>query len=82
MITELILGIFFDIIMGFFSLLPAFDWIVPTSWVGFVQDAMSVVGYLLPMGTVQSIISLIFTFIIFRAVMALIRLIRDFLPII
>ncbi len=66
MILETILDVVFSGIIGLLELLPAFDWAVPTEWVGFLTDALSVVLYFLPVSTIKSLFSLIIVITVFR----------------
>lgn len=82
MITEFFLNIIFNIAYGALSILPDFNWTVSASWTGFIQDAMSVVSFFLPMGTVTAIISLICGLISIRVVIAIVKTIWDLLPLV
>ncbi len=82
MITEFILNIVFNLVMGFLQVLPAVDFVVPTEWVAFFTDSVRVVCFLLPIGTVKSILTLVVGFTVFRIVIALIKTIWDLLPIV
>lgn len=80
MITEFFLNIVFGISSGILSLAPDISWNPDTSAFAYVRDILSVVGYLLPMGTVRTIISLIISITILRVFIALGKTLWDLLP--
>ena len=80
MITEFFLNIVFNIVSGFFSLLPDFSWSVETSSFSYMMSIFQVAGYMFPWGTVVAIVGLIVGLSIFRIVIAFIKSIWDLLP--
>lgn len=82
MIGEFLLSIVFTCAAGFFSIAPDISWNVDTGAFTYVRDILSVVGYLVPMGTVRQIVVLIVAITIFRCAIALGKTIWDLLPIV
>lgn len=80
MITEFILNIIFNIVSGFFNLLPDVTWSVETSAFQYFMSILQIAGYMFPWGTVVSIATMIFALSIFRVVIAFIKAIWDLLP--
>lgn len=80
MITEFFLDIVFGITSGILTLAPDISWSVDTTAFTFVRDILSIVGYLLPMGTVIAIVDLIIAITIFKVFIALGKTIWDLLP--
>lgn len=79
MITEKLIDFFFGITSKLFGLLPDITWTVDTNAASYLRDALDMICYLLPINTVKAIGALVLGISIFRAWMALIRLIREFL---
>lgn len=80
MISEFFLNIVFNIVSGFFGMLPEFSWSVETSAFQYFLSILQVAGYMFPWGTVVAICSLIVGLSIFRVVIAFIKAIWDLLP--
>lgn len=80
MISEFFLNIIFNIVSGFFGMLPEFSWSVETSAFQYFLSILQVAGYMFPWGTVVAICSLIVGLSIFRVVIAFIKAIWDLLP--
>lgn len=80
MITEFFLDIVFGITSGILSMAPEISWSVDTSAFTYVRNILSVVGYLLPMGTVVAIVDLIIAITVFKVFIALGKTIWDLLP--
>ena len=80
MISEFLLNIVFNIVSGFFGMLPEFSWSVETSAFQYFLSILQVAGYMFPWGTVVAICSLIVGLSIFRVVIAFIKSIWDLLP--
>lgn len=80
MISEFFLNIIFNIVSGFFGMLPEFSWSVETSAFSYFLSILQVAGYMFPWGTVVAICSLIVGLSIFRVVIAFIKAIWDLLP--
>ena len=80
MITEKILDFFFALGKLLLKLLPDVSWNVNSgAWQG-AKKVLDGVCYFLPLGTITAIISLIISIALFRAFIALIKLIKSFLP--
>ena len=82
MIGEFLLNIVFNIVSGFLSLLPSIDFSVDSTVFEYFLGIVRVAGYMLPMGTVSAILSLIVNLTIFRIVIAFIKTIWDLLPVV
>lgn len=80
MISEFFLNIAFNIVSGFFGMLPEFSWSVETSAFEYFLTTLKVAGYMFPWSTVVAICGLIFGLSIFRIVIAFIKAIWDLLP--
>ena len=80
MITEFFLNIVFNALTRMLEMLPEITWDPNTTALTFINDVISVVCYMLPMGTVRAIINLIITLTIFRIVIAIPKTIWDLLP--
>ena len=80
----MIAKLFFDgaIFIGrfFLGLLPDIGFSVPSGVWGAAADCVNMVGYLLPVGTINAIIGLLVDIAIFRIGVAFIRFILDVLP--
>ncbi|MBQ7129896.1 MAG: hypothetical protein IJO21_02490 [Oscillospiraceae bacterium] len=80
----MIAKLFFDgvIFVGrfFLGLLPDIGFTVPSGVWGAAADFVNMIGYLLPVGTINAIIALMVDIIIFRIGVAFIRFILDVLP--
>ena len=81
MISEFMMNIVFSILTGLLSLLPNISWDVNSGAVGTFMDVISCVTYMLPMGTVIAITSLVVSLMVFRIVIAIIKTIWDLLPV-
>ena len=80
MIVELLLNMAFGIAHGVLSLAPDISWSPDTSAFTYVHDILSVVCYLLPMGTVRTIVALLISLLMIRIFIAFIRFILQFIP--
>ena len=80
MISEFFLNIIFNIVSGFFSMMPDVTWSVDSSAFNYFMSILQVAGYCFPWGTVVAIVSLIISLSIFRVVIAFIKGIWDILP--
>lgn len=80
MIVETIFNLLFAILENFLDMLPDVSWQVDGSFLEVFFDVLRMVCYLLPMGTVIKIISIIIVVNIFRVVIAFIKSIWDLLP--
>lgn len=82
MIIETMLDIVFRIVEGVLSILPNFSWSVENSFFSSALDLLRVACYLLPMGTVVSIITIINLLLIFRIAISIIKTIWELLPLV
>lgn len=80
MISEFMLDIVFNIVSGMFSMLPEVSWSVDSSAFEFLLSFIRCIAYLLPWGTVTSIVGVILALSIFRIVIAIIKAVWDLLP--
>ncbi len=80
MITEKLIDILFAVTSGLFSILPDVSWDVNTSAFEYLRSVLEMVCYLIPLGTVKTLIALIISIAVFRAMVALFWVIRDLLP--
>ena len=82
MIVETMLDLVFKIVEGVLSILPNFTWSVENSFFSTALDMIRVACYLLPMGTVVSIITIINLLLVIRIAIAIIKTIWDLLPLV
>ena len=82
MVTEGLLNIFFTFVEGLLSLLPNISWTVNASFVTSAIEFLACVGYVLPMGTVITILTLVCSIQAFRIVVSLVKTIWALLPIV
>ena len=82
MIVETMLDLVFKIVEGVLSILPNFTWSVQNSFFSTALDMIRVACYLLPMGTVVSIITIINLLLVIRIAIAIIKTIWDLLPLV
>lgn len=80
MITERLIDILFGVTSGLFSLLPPISWDVNTAAFEYLRDALEMVCYIIPLGTVKGIVALLVSVAVFRAFASLFWVIRDLLP--
>ena len=80
MITEFFLDLLFGVVEGLCSLMPEIYWTVDTGAFSYAHDALSMVCYLLPMGTVTNIVSLLIAILFLRIAIAFIRTILGLIP--
>lgn len=82
MISEFLLNIVFGIVEGALSILPAFDWNIKSSFFQGALDVIRVAGYLLPMDTIATMISIVVFLTLFRIAVSLIKTIWELLPLV
>ena len=82
MITEFFLTIVFNIASSFLSVLPEFSWDVSTSGFEYVRSILAVVGYIVPMGPVFAILTLMCSLLAIRFAISIGRTIWDLLPLV
>ena len=80
MVIEAPLLVILAIVKGLLSMIPSFSWSLSNTAFGTFLDIVSSVCYLLPMGTITTIIGLSISLTIVKAVIALIKTIWDLLP--
>lgn len=79
MIVEGLFNIFFSILTNLFQALPNISWATDSSAMTTFLGFISVIMYLLPMGTVVTIFSLVVSLMVFRIVISIIKTIWDLL---
>lgn len=82
MISEFFLNIIFGIASGALSAAPDITFSVDSSVFEFFVDILKMACYLLPMGTVNTIVGIIIAVSGFRVVIAIIRSVWDLLPLV
>lgn len=82
MISEFILNIVFNLVEGVLSVLPAFDWNVKSSFFQSALDMLRLAGYVLPMGTIATIITIINVLFTIRITISVIKTIWELLPLV
>lgn len=82
MVTEFIIDLVYNIVSGLLSILPDISWDVDSSIFSYFIGILQAAGYMLPMGTVSTIVGLIVSLTVFRIVISLVRTIWDLLPVV
>lgn len=82
MITESILGLVLSVLHGIMTLVPDIDITVPADFATSAIQYLNVAFYILPMGTVFSICSLIVLLQVFRIAVSLVKTIWALLPLV
>lgn len=82
MLVESLLNLVFKIVEGVLKILPDFSWSVENSFFSSALDMVRVACYMLPMGTVVSIIIIINLLLVIRIAIAIIKTIWDLLPLV
>lgn len=80
MIVEAVLELVFKAVEGLLGMLPDVQWNLEGSAFTVFLDYVEMVCYLLPMGTILQIVSIVVGLITFKIVIALIKTIWDLLP--
>lgn len=80
MITEFLINCFCGISSGFFEFLPDVTWTVDTTAWQYLKDFLDMISYLLPMGTIKTIVALIFDIAVFRIVVSILRTVLGLIP--
>ena len=80
MITEGLLNVLFLLLQGLLVLLPDVSWNVDSNAFDTFLDIMRFGGYFLPMGTISTIIGIIFVLTLFRIFVSYIKTIWDLIP--
>lgn len=81
MITEGIINLLFACLSGLFSLLPDMTWSVETTAFQYLRDFCDMICYLLPIGTVTAIVTLVISVAFLRIAIAFIRTVWKFIPV-
>jgi len=82
MISEFMLNILFSILNGLLSVLPDISWTVDVDKFAPFFQIIAVAGYLLPMGTIVTIVGLVMAITVFRIIISIVKTIWDLLPIV
>lgn len=82
MIGEFLLNIVFNIVEGALSILPAFDWNVKSAFFQGFLDVLRLACYMLPMGSIVTMISIVVFLTLFRIAVSLIKTIWELLPLV
>lgn len=80
MISEFFIDIGFSLADKFLSLVPKIEWTIETSAWEYAKDAIDMICYLLPVGTITSIFSLIIAIAFLRVAIAVLRTIIGLIP--
>lgn len=80
MIIEALLNLLFVPLNSLLSLLPTIELSIPTSTFTSFFNALRVVCYLLPMGTILNIVSLIIVIIVFKIFVSVIKTLWQLIP--
>lgn len=80
MIIEAVLDFVFNIVEGLLGMLPDVQWNIEGTAFTVFLDYVEMVCYLLPMGTILQIVSIVVGLITFKIVISLIKTIWDLLP--
>ena len=82
MVSEFLIDIIYNIVVGLLSLLPDISWSVDSSVFSYFIGILQVAGYMLPMGTVGTIIGLIVALTTFRVIISVVRTVWELLPVV
>ncbi len=80
MIVQQLFNPLFNLLEYFLGMLPNVSWSVTASFITKALDIIALVGYLLPMGTVGSILTLIVVIHLFKIVVAIIKTLWQIIP--
>ena len=80
MITELFLDGFFKVADSMLGFIPPIEWTIDTGAWEFGRDALSMICWLLPMGTIKSIIGFVVGIGFLRIAVAVVRFILNLIP--
>lgn len=80
MIIEAVLDFVFKVVEGLLGMLPDVQWNIEDTAFTVFLDYVEMVCYLLPMGTILQIVSIVVGLITFKIVISLIKTIWDLLP--
>lgn len=82
MIVEFFMNIVFNIVESVLSILPAFDWNVNSAFFQGFLDVLRLACYMLPMGSIVTMISIVVFLTLFRIAVSLIKTIWELLPLV
>ena len=82
MISEFLMGIVFNLIEGALSILPNWNFNVESAFLTSAFDMIRIAFYLLPMGTIVTMISMIVFFNTFKIVISILKTIWEILPLV
>lgn len=82
MIVEGMMSLVLSIVQGILSLIPDIDWSIPPNVFASAVQYLGVAFYVLPMGTVFTICSLLVVLQMFRIAVSLIKTIWALLPLV
>lgn len=80
MITEFFIDCGFGILDGLFSLLPEIEWNVNTTAFEYAGDILDMICYLLPIGSITAVITLILGIAFLRIAISFIRAVVGMIP--
>lgn len=82
MISEFMIDIIFGILTALLSVLPDITWSVDVSSFTPFFQILNAVCYLLPMGAISSIVSMVIGLTVFRVVISIVKTIWSLLPVV
>ena len=80
LITNFFINQGFNFVESVFALLPDITWDVNTTAWQYLGNFLDMIGYLLPMGTISTVVSLIFATGVFRICISFARTLMDLIP--
>ena len=82
MISEFLMGIVFNLSEGALSIVPNWNFNVESAFLTSAFDMIRIAFYLLPMGTIVTMISMIVFFNTFKIVISILKTIWEILPLV
>ena len=82
MISEFFMSIVFNLVEGALSILPNWNFNIDTAFLTTAFDLIRTAFYLLPMGTIVTMISIIWFFHLFRITISVLKTIWEVLPLV
>ena len=80
MISESLIDLGFGFLGGVFESFPKMEWSVNTGAFQFLSDALNMICYIIPLGTVKHIITMVITIAFMRIMIAIFRTIWELIP--
>lgn len=80
MIVEAIFNVFFTFVNGLLSLLPDIDFDIPDGILTNIIEAFDIIAYIVPFGTVFTILAIVISLHSFRIIISLLKTLWDILP--